>query len=92
MAKRAVHRTMNEPTNDGGQAFPAQAMFSPEMGTVAGWSGMSLRDWYAGQALAGLCASNVNGFPVEFLTNQAWTMAKSMMAAREKLLKQEGMR
>ena len=36
--------------DDGGQAFPGQAVFSPECGTLPGWLGMSLRDWFAGQA------------------------------------------
>jgi hypothetical protein len=41
--------------NDGGPAFAAIAT-SP-MGDVHHQEGMSLRDWYRGQALAGLCAN-----------------------------------
>jgi hypothetical protein len=40
--------------SDGGPAFPAQ-----RMGTIYP-SGMSLRQWYAGQALAGWFSSYVN--------------------------------
>jgi hypothetical protein len=39
-------------SNDGGQAFPMSFGFESE-----NYSGMSLRDWFAGQALAGLLAS-----------------------------------
>jgi hypothetical protein len=39
--------------NDGGQAFP---IAYPESHSIK-VSGMSLRDWFAGQALAGLLAS-----------------------------------
>lgn len=38
--------------NDGGSAFPI-----PDEGQGWGSAGMTLRDWFAGQALAGLCAS-----------------------------------
>jgi hypothetical protein len=38
---------MSTPINDGGPAFPIS-----EHG-LQGYNGMSLRDWFAGQALAG---------------------------------------
>lgn len=43
--------------NDGGPAFPGAKIYDgePDCGT----SGMSLRDWYIGQAIAGLL-SNAN--------------------------------
>ncbi len=47
---------MNTP-NDGGPAFPCG--YHPE-GNSADQGGMSLRDWFAGQALVGLL-SNANG-------------------------------
>ena len=50
--------------------------------------GMSLRDWFAGQALAGFCA-NQNAFPTEqwhfdALADDAYRMADATLAAREK--------
>ena len=42
---------MNTPTNDGGPAFPCDFNMSTFEHEV---KGMSLRDWFAGQALAGL--------------------------------------
>jgi len=53
-------------TNDGGPAFPIgtkeiriDTYGGGESVTDTGWvSGMSLRDYFAGQALQGMCASN----------------------------------
>ena len=51
---------MNNPINDGGSAFPS------EQGETQNneWNqtyqpGMSLRDWFAGQALAGMMANPI---------------------------------
>lgn len=75
--------------DDGGQAFPVPA------DDKAGWhsqEGMSLRDWFAGQALAGMLAmpSGHNG---NFHDNcgesfigpagYAYRMADAMIAARK---------
>lgn len=40
--------------NDGGPAFPSAGLVTP---AGIAFEGMSLRDWFAGQALAGLLAS-----------------------------------
>lgn len=80
---------MSTPINDGGPAFPrtgADGHTSPQ-------SGMTLRDWFAGQALAGTDISRVmeealydGATPDEFarvLTGAAYKMADAMIAARE---------
>ena len=73
---------------DNPPAFPMSAAFSPECGTLPGQVGMTLRDWFAGQALAGLCAAHANpaaiGFPdnVETAT-KAYDLADAMLRARE---------
>ena len=41
---------MSNQTNDGGSAFPRAWVDS---------NGMTLRDWFAGQALAGLCCNEI---------------------------------
>ena len=53
---------MNTPQNDGGAAFPSKMLvnrFATEETAqqLIGADGMSLRDWFAGQALQGLLAS-----------------------------------
>lgn len=47
---------MTDTIKDGGSAFPVQ-----ESETMHGAYGMTLRDWFAGQALAGELANSANG-------------------------------
>lgn len=76
-----------KPINDGGPAFPVPGVYSPDHGFLAGVPGLSLRDWFAGQALAGLlagafrdtCRENCGEVPRE-----AYLIADAMLAAREK--------
>lgn len=46
-----------KPPNDGGPAFPLNNFTYPNGQTEIGFNGMTLRDWFAGQALQGLLAS-----------------------------------
>ncbi len=71
-------------TNDGGPAFPSEQGHIPD-GT---WnqtyeSGMSLRDWFAGQALAGTIAG-LHGVTESFgtLAADSYAIADAMLAAR----------
>lgn len=42
--------------DDGGPAFPSEAVYNGPGETLRPpYSGMSLRQWYAGKALAGIC-------------------------------------
>ncbi len=70
-------------TNDGGPAFPV---------TTIGESGMSLRDWFAGQALAGCLAYSFNNpswgdfhnnGTNETLADHCYGIADAMLKARE---------
>jgi hypothetical protein len=72
-------------TNDGGPAFPTVAR-------DGNWQphhdGLSLRDYFAGQALAGLCVPGLKDGPItdwEFdkIAPVAWKAADAMLAARE---------
>lgn len=65
-------------TNDGGPAFPC----TDAKGFVS--DGMSLRDYFAGQALAGLLACmKTSGNKKDFAID-AYEQADAMLAARQK--------
>lgn len=69
---------MSTSINDGGPAFPSERV--NEYSTPK--RGMSLRDWFAGQALAGLLAdSNAKGTKSEYVKD-AYGIADTMLAAR----------
>lgn len=70
--------------NDGGPAFPA---------TVQGWNdrlsqaqgGMSLRDWFAGQALAGqVMFEGMEGCDADLIAGCAYELADEMISRRAK--------
>lgn len=63
---------------DGGPAF---AHGNPEQG---GDPGMTLRDWFAGQALAGLMAAEWYITEPEGAAEQAYKHADALLAEREK--------
>lgn len=72
--------------NDGGPAFPFQANDRSNLDMQTG--GMSLRDWFACQALNGLCAGMFEQPKSELPTPDelAWmadTLADAMLKARE---------
>ena len=67
---------------DGGPAFP-------EVGSYDGgchdfsFEGMTLRDYFAGQALAGLASDNELVMTHEKMSEWCYTAADAMLAARE---------
>ena len=63
--------------NDGGPAFPHMAQ-----GIIGNQQGMTLREWYAGQALAGVDMNNIRGTTQE-LAESMYEIADAMIAARE---------
>lgn len=68
-------------TNDGGPAFPCDSM--KQFPTQ---EGMSLRDWFAGQALAGMqiWADYSKGHCNAALVERAYVLADAMLAERAK--------
>lgn len=59
--------------NDGGPAFPADIQRRDPVTTEWGDlppQGMSMRDWFAGQALAGLCAGLCSAAGQKAMTNE----------------------
>ncbi len=69
---------------DGGPAFPRPGVDEAENESLA-QSGMSLRDWFAGQALAGLTA-DPERFDKDFGNSSiiCYRYADAMLAQREK--------
>ena len=67
---------MTNPMKNGGYAFPSTNVYR----------GMTLRDWFAGQIISGLCADPTNH---ELFTDEseaavsAYDIADAMLAARE---------
>jgi hypothetical protein len=60
---------------DGGPAFPMHPN---------SWEyGMTLRDWFASQALAGLLRDGIDVFDINVTANDAYKMADAMLRARE---------
>lgn len=69
--------------NDGGPAFPHQD-WDPAIHAQRREHGMSLRDWFAGQALAGMCADPSRDGTVAVYAAGAYEHADAMLAARER--------
>jgi hypothetical protein len=81
--------------NTGGPAFPRPAS-TDEANTCCGvfydQEGMSLRDWFAGQALNGMLAHSTRYRPLptasqnwhEAISEEAYQIADAMLAEREK--------
>jgi hypothetical protein len=75
--------------NDGGPAFGALSV-SPA-GDVYHQEGMSLRDWFAGHALAGIMANETTPFSADHaevepsqIAAAVYELADAMLAKREK--------
>lgn len=69
---------MSAPIDTGGPAFPV-----PGDQPHVQMNGMSLRDWFAGQALAGLYASWPHDCDQHGLAHDAYLAADAMMKARQ---------
>lgn len=63
-------------------AFPVPDVYGPGGAGSQGQPGMSLRDWFAGQALAGLCVTDGEIVPLP-CAHFAYRMADAMLIARE---------
>ena len=66
---------MSEQPKDGGRAFPDQE-----------GSGMSLRDWFAGQAMFGIISAEENEeLTFDQLAHMSYLQADAMLAERKRL-------
>lgn len=72
---------------NGGPVVPFSQISETTGQSVNGFydTGMSLRDWFAGLALQGICASGPGSqWSNEMLTQEAYHLADAMLAQREK--------
>jgi hypothetical protein len=73
---------MTRQINTGGPAFPSEGEGhgNPKYHSP----GMTLRDWFAGQAIAGACGPGPEGWSLSPQDNAAWAyeLADAMIAAR----------
>lgn len=76
---------MSSPINDGGPAFPRSATRgSSGMIIRESQQGMSMRDYFAGQALAGIMAGHYVSNAADWVPTTAYRMADAMIEARSK--------
>jgi hypothetical protein len=73
--------------NNGGPAFPThENVNDPRSDGFLSTPGMSLRDWFAGQALAGLVSrhtDDVDDILASVIVDEALLIAGAMLAARK---------
>lgn len=77
----------NTPQNDGGPAFPVVHAIVAQHGHFVtappSIHGMSLRDWFAGMALQGLCSGEyIQAMHCDACASLGYKMAEAMLAAR----------
>ena len=71
--------------NDGGPAFPIPGIIGADNNFIElPIQGMSLRDWFAGQALAGFCANpvGISNWSPEGISQDAYRIADAMLVER----------
>ena len=74
---------MSTPINDGGPAFPRPGISSNWGEGHFAYTGVTLRDYFAGQAMAGILASANFGSTKDWIGGKAYEAADAMLAARE---------
>ena len=77
---------MSAQFDDGGPAFPETGLSGlPNGEFIYGRTGMTLRDWFAGQALATLIADERKclSITIQEVANSAYEYADAMISARK---------
>lgn len=74
----------SEQPKDGGPAFPHPGFNDGYNQPMLPVVGMSLRDWFAGQAMAALIGTDFDDMVPCNVSWQAWEYADAMLAARDK--------
>lgn len=80
---RLVDPEPSKAVDDGGPAFPVPMVPYRDGFIAVEDTGMSLRDWLAGQALAGLLACPTTVGDAEVFANSAYRHADAMLRARK---------
>tara|TARA_R110000868_G_scaffold78701_3_gene224232 strand:- start:249 stop:494 length:246 start_codon:yes stop_codon:yes gene_type:complete len=79
---------MDRDDPDGGPAFPRPVGQADDTDHGTEWNvsheGMSLLDYFAGQALAGLCARLTSDNPDAYIAKRAYLLAAAMLKEAEK--------
>ena len=75
---------MSSQIEDGGPAFP-HVDVCPDTGKVTNYSGMTLRDWFAGQAMRVLLEDPKTRIPQDYIAMNAYYMADAMLVARKEV-------
>ena len=79
---------MTDKIDDGEPAFPSQPVGSAGLPLHEGFDGMSLRDWFAGQALVGIMSDSGmrpdNLAEFAHMAARLFQVADAMIAARKK--------
>lgn len=70
--------------NDGGPAFPCSEVDLDYAGGRRDYLGMSLRDWFAGQALTAIISQRTFGIATGIDSELAYKYADAMLAERKK--------
>ena len=75
---------MSKPINDGGLAFARASTFANGECQTFSQTGMTLRDWFAGQALNGIMSVvGDSDYIQEMVASNAYAMADAMIEARK---------
>jgi hypothetical protein len=75
---------MSTINNGEDSAFPRPVSWSEEGGTHRGTLGMTLLDYFAGQALAGICASSPSDDCTDkYIAEESYRLANAMIKARK---------
>ena len=73
---------MDSTLDDGGPAFPLTINNGPDKFSIC-LPGMTLRDWFAGQALSGVISNLEDGVRDDDIVNACYLMADAMLARRK---------
>ena len=79
---------MSAQINDGGPAFPTiYPALDPRASGFQTEQGLTLRDWFAGQAIASMSFSTMQKSSIKEIANHAYALADAMLSARKEAAK-----